>query len=407
VNRRRNRLGSLLTMPALLATAAVGITACDIKEPQKCGWMQNSAGTTGRTAVLIDTSNSTRAKGAASQSPNYAYATTAAVKSAIERRDTVSFASFSGTASNVVWASRDRSADWKDGVNNPKNQASRKKEAEDCLAVDTTAAAKKAPQAKGTDILHAITTAAGWLREGKGEKRLVVATDGLANTGCANLTGSTFSDDKEIDAIAQECVRTGDLKPEALKDVTVEFIGVGRPSAEQPVPTTAQVDWLGRLWQKICATGGGKCTINPTSVADTDQTGAQPTDGVEDAAVPFNRQHETYTISAAQFDTDQTTLKASSSDLILQISVRIRNRPNVKVEVLGYADSRGSAEHNMQLSAGRAAAVAKALRDHNVPGVTSRGLGVTDSCPYVLDLPAGASEDEKLQCFRRVDVVAT
>ncbi|GAA2362154.1 OmpA family protein [Dactylosporangium salmoneum] len=398
------------TAAALLALllCTAGVAACEAPRQQaKCGWMSQRQDGAGRTAVLLDTTNSTRAGGPAAQSPDYADALRPMADDAVHRRDTISIAPFSGTTADLAWTAKDRSTDWQEGVKNTVNQQSREKEAGGCIGADLATAAASPPLAKGSDIAKAISLAAGWLRDGKGAKHLVVATDGLANTGCANLVHANFANAQEIDAIARECAG-GDLKPGTLDGVTVEFVGIGKPAAQQPVPTTEQVAWLSQLWQKVCTGAGGRCTVSTTSVTSAGTgDGTPPSKSVEDPSVPFDPSRSVYSISAAQFDTDQTTLRASAMDLILQISVEIRDRPNLKVEVFGYADPRGSAGHNQDLSQRRAEAVAAALQRNKVPGVTPRGLGVTQSCPFPIEVPAGAGDDEKLQCFRRVDIVAT
>jgi outer membrane protein OmpA-like peptidoglycan-associated protein len=169
-----------------------------------------------------------------------------------------------------------------------------------------------------------------------------------------------------------------------------------------------QVKWLGDLWRELCRTGKGECSVSTASATGEGESGTAvpPSRDAVDEPVRFASGTVTYSVSAAQFDTDQTTLKASADALLLTIAVQIRNDYST-VNVFGYADRRGSPERNKELSVLRAQAVADVLRKHSVRGIVVRGMGVTERCPYDIEVPATASDDERLQCFRRVDIVAS
>jgi OmpA-OmpF porin, OOP family len=61
------------------------------------------------------------------------------------------------------------------------------------------------------------------------------------------------------------------------------------------------------------------------------------------------------------FDIDKTDLKPESKATLEEVTKLLRSDPALKLEVAGHTDNTGSAEHNMKLSAGRAAAVVNAL----------------------------------------------
>ncbi len=61
------------------------------------------------------------------------------------------------------------------------------------------------------------------------------------------------------------------------------------------------------------------------------------------------------------FDIDKTDLKPESKATLDEIAKLLKSDPTLKVEVAGHTDNTGNAEHNMKLSAGRAAAVVNAL----------------------------------------------
>jgi len=61
------------------------------------------------------------------------------------------------------------------------------------------------------------------------------------------------------------------------------------------------------------------------------------------------------------FDVDRTDLKPESRDTLDEVAKLLKADPALKLEVAGHTDNTGSAAHNLQLSAGRAAAVVNAL----------------------------------------------
>jgi outer membrane protein OmpA-like peptidoglycan-associated protein len=134
-----------------------------------------------------------------------------------------------------------------------------------------------------------------------------------------------------------------------------------------------------------------------------------PDTSVADPVVPFGSGKVTvYSVpSAALFDTGRSVVRAEAQPLLVRIAVSIRTGTHKRVDVKGYADPRGSAQDNQALSGARARAVADVLAANGVDNVHPAGEGETTTCPYAVDVPANASEDDKLQCFRRVDIVVS
>ncbi|MCP3785304.1 OmpA family protein [Micromonospora sp. A3M-1-15] len=407
--RRLARLGAVAT---LVGASLVTVSSCRMlpREPGACGWMKEPSDVNGRTVLLVDGSNSVRTAGSPSRRPDYRTATERPVRDAVQRRDSVSVAAFSGTTGDLTWTVRNLSTDWRKDDDNPDNQHDRRRDAEGCLAEQVRKAQVEAPQAPGTDILRAIDHAAQWLKESGGPKHLVIATDGLITIGCASLVQSSFGSQREIDAIAGECGK-GELRADELRDIDVHLVGVGHPAAEQPVPTTAGVQWLADLWRKLCQTAGGSCTVSTSSAIGAKSDGdaaARPDASVTDPPVRFGVKETVFSLSAAAlFDTGRAELRAEGERLLLGIAVSIRTGTYHRVDVRGYADPRGNADENKALSGQRADAVAEFLSRNGVTRVTPHGLGETTTCPYQSPASANATEEERLQCFRRVDIVAS
>jgi OOP family OmpA-OmpF porin len=85
--------------------------------------------------------------------------------------------------------------------------------------------------------------------------------------------------------------------------------------------------------------------------------------------------------SKVHFDTDKAVVKAEDREWLIGIVVPVmENNPDLRVRVDGHTDSRGSDEHNKDLSERRAAAVRKVLVDGGVAAsrLESRGLGESE-----------------------------
>ncbi|HEY6256074.1 MAG TPA: OmpA family protein [Xanthobacteraceae bacterium] len=82
------------------------------------------------------------------------------------------------------------------------------------------------------------------------------------------------------------------------------------------------------------------------------------------------------------FDTDRTDLKPESKSTLEEVAKLLKADPSLKLEVAGHTDNTGAAAHNMQLSAGRAAAVVNALvTTYGVDRSRLRANGYGDSRP--------------------------
>jgi outer membrane protein OmpA-like peptidoglycan-associated protein len=107
-------------------------------------------------------------------------------------------------------------------------------------------------------------------------------------------------------------------------------------------------------------------------------------------------------VYAILFDTGRATLRPESDAALREIAALLRNRPSLRLHVVGHTDSTGNFDSNMQLSVGRAQAVVAALvSSHGVAAVRLRAHGVGPLTPVATN----ATEDGK-QLNRRVELVA-
>jgi len=84
-----------------------------------------------------------------------------------------------------------------------------------------------------------------------------------------------------------------------------------------------------------------------------------------------------WVLRGVSFQTNSAVLTAESSHTLDEVVELLARRPDARVEVRGYTDSRGSDPYNMLLSQRRAASVAAYLRGHGIAAdrLSSSGFG--------------------------------
>ncbi len=106
-------------------------------------------------------------------------------------------------------------------------------------------------------------------------------------------------------------------------------------------------------------------------------------------------------LQGVYFDTDKAVVKPESEAALTEIAKLLTQNPEMKAFVVGHTDMSGSFEHNLELSARRAAAVVEALvSDHGIAAarLTPRGVG-----PLA---PVGSNDTEAGRALnRRVELV--
>jgi len=94
---------------------------------------------------------------------------------------------------------------------------------------------------------------------------------------------------------------------------------------------------------------------------------------VDNTGCPFNKE---LLLQGVKFETNSADLLPESLPVLDNARATLKRYPELKVEVAGHTDSRGSDAYNLQLSGRRAEAVLKYLQDGGVTNtMSSRGYG--------------------------------
>ena len=98
------------------------------------------------------------------------------------------------------------------------------------------------------------------------------------------------------------------------------------------------------------------------------------------------------------FETDSAKLAPSSADLVRKISEVMKKNPDLKISVVGYTDSTGDYNYNIQLSERRAKAFADALVKEGVAANRLTAVGVGPQSPVATnDTPEGRAQNRRVE----------
>jgi outer membrane protein OmpA-like peptidoglycan-associated protein len=99
------------------------------------------------------------------------------------------------------------------------------------------------------------------------------------------------------------------------------------------------------------------------------------------------------------FDVDKTDIKPESKKTLDEVASLLKIDRSLKLEVAGHTDNTGSAEHNMTLSDGRAAAVVQALvKTYGIDPARLQAKGYGDSKPVAPnDTDAGRAKNRRVE----------
>lgn len=392
------------------AMAAAPLSGCSQlisseKPARSCDWVSSGGPEgAGQTLLLLDRSYSTRA----GIGPNYAVMLQGAVRAAVRTHDVVSIGTFDGSASSVRWQA-ERWATDRDHGKNSANQKADDDTATACLTRALERAAGTAAQLSGSDVVGALVTAGKMLR-GTASRTIVIATDGLANVGCADLTHVSIGNISAIDQISGLC-KERNTDQWDLSGINVELVGVGHPADRQKQPSTLQLNWMERLWLAVCRSTRATCvisdqplntvgqTVTGPPVSDPEVSFPTPDGGIQqaDGSILFRLD------ALPLFTPNSWDLSSAGQATLDRIAGEIM--ASSRVEVHGYTEAQASEVDNRTLAQHRADAVKSYLDKRQVPNVTA--LGHAGNAPQCPPQARGAEADPQTrQCNRRVDIVA-
>ncbi|GGK79220.1 OmpA family protein [Mangrovihabitans endophyticus] len=281
------------------------------------------------------------------------------------------------------------------------------KAARRCLTDDLAEMMTVAPSKPQSDVLRALAEGTEYVRKWAGPKSIYLATDGLANTGCADLRAAPMGDRTAIKDIVAGC---GPELPKLDASYTVHFIGVGNAASGWPDIKTPQRTWIADLWKALCDATKATCeepdSAKPTPV---DASGAKPPadNEVRMPALEIKKDNPVVVSvpSSLLFDTDSYELAPDrSQESLQQVYDFLKTLRPKRIEVNGHTDSRGTPEHNHRLSKNRADAVASRLRAQNFTGITTNGYA-SDRAKCTPEYRDGAPDLIAMACNRRVEIV--
>jgi outer membrane protein OmpA-like peptidoglycan-associated protein len=278
---------------------------------------------------------------------------------------------------------------------------------QECLTADLSRAMSSPPQEPQTDVLRALAEAADYVRNRDEAKSIYIATDGLSNTGCADLRAAPIGDLTAIPGIVDAC------EPELTtldESYTVHFLGIGNPASGWSDVKTPQRTWMRELWLALCTKTGATCP-EPDSAAPASipVAGITPADDVDVAMPEITTTPGNPTVMSVPasilFDVDKYSLASGRSQDALQQVVDFLNTVDyTRIVIAGHTDSTGTPEHNRTLSQRRADAVAEFLREQRFTSITTDGYGPTrPACePEYND---GQPDLVNMACNRRVEIL--
>jgi outer membrane protein OmpA-like peptidoglycan-associated protein len=130
----------------------------------------------------------------------------------------------------------------------------------------------------------------------------------------------------------------------------------------------------------VVAQTGGTYNVDVTAPGYKDKSGTVALTPGQPAAKDFTLLSATLKMKMViNFKTGSATIVGSSAD-IDRVAGILKDNPNVKVEIAGYTDNRGSSKKNMKLSQARADAAKSALIAAGVSAdrISSKGYGASE-----------------------------
>lgn len=284
-----------------------------------------------------------------------------------------------------------------------RNQAEFAENTSACLRGLVDQAARSPSLKRGTNVMAAFQV--GQHVTSKAKHILVVITDGLATTGCADLRRTAMRDVSHAARIVRSCDIQGAI-PE-LKGWEVHIPWVGGVGPGHPEPQEPHRRWLRELWLLMCKqaiSSEGSCSVEPQTRPAPAVTADVGVAGAEDDTIKFGSVEEAPNPIQVEtlpsdllFATNSDRLSARGLRALAAFTDKVLPKAPEWLEVVGHTDDQGDSAYNMNLSVRRAKEVRRVLEEAGLNHVRVRAMGeIAPKC-------AGTSSADH-RCNRRVEI---
>ena len=183
----------------------------------------------------------------------------------------------------------------------------------------------------------------------------------------------------------------------------------GQPTAAQVPPPDAAKDQTRAAAQTAGLPPAKTATVQPNVEAQKSAPVTDATRFFKDLQqrpglprVVVNERGRFIATEPILFNTGQATLRPASEQALDKVAELLKQRPEIKLEIIGHTDNLGVESHNLKVSADRAAAVRDYLvkRGIDTPRFEVKGMGSAQPI---------SSNDDRLgrQANRRIDFLIT
>ncbi|MEV4517434.1 OmpA family protein [Dactylosporangium sp. NPDC049525] len=254
------------------------------------------------------------------------------------------------------------------------------------------------PTAAGSDILGALGAAS---RENP--KKLLVISDGLANTGDLDLNRSGFDSDPKMLA---DTIKNAKSLPPTLQGQTVVWSGLGETGTVLPQALRTSLEGV---WTAVLGAAGASVTFDArVGGSATPAPSGMPADEVKlpKATETTNGCGTEITVpTALLFSPNSAALQQDTGTVLSDVANTLKGHADWVAVVAGHTANYGTQEGQLKLSRQRAEAVAGRLVQLGVDRsrLTTEGYG--SSRPAVPEIVGNVHDEAAAAKNRRVVIV--
>ncbi|WP_433537320.1 OmpA family protein [Micromonospora sp. CA-249363] len=257
-------------------------------------------------------------------------------------------------------------------------------------------AREAAPQAKGSDVLAAITFAARQQAE-----QILVVSDGVANAGELDVNGDAL--DTDPTALAQALLQDERILAQTIEDSSIVWAGLG--DTAKPLAGSVRAA-LQELWSEILTQAEAKVTFDdqPREAGGSDDN--LPPDPVSLVATvsPLPCGSRIIAPGTVLFEPGSDKLRPEVEDLLRPVVEQLRTNPDQHALVTGHTAAYQSQGYRQRLSEDRARAVRAELVRLGAPAERVQAAGYGSRRPLVDEFPGGRHDKIRAAQNRRVEI---